>query len=60
MPGMRFGRPRWVFEPVLQAIRTAQHYGLYDLERLERMVLRRIAHDYFVLPEDIDGEGPEG
>ncbi len=46
-------------EPVLRAIRTAQRYGLYDLERLERMVLRGIAHDYFVLPEDVGGEGPE-
>ena len=45
--------------PVLQAIRTAQHYGLYDLERLERIVLRQIAHDYFVLPDDIGGEGPD-
>jgi predicted transcriptional regulator len=46
-------------EPVLRAVRAAQHYGLYDLERLERMVLRQIAHDYFVLPEDVQGEGPE-
>ena len=44
---------------VLQAVRAAQHYGLYDLERLERMVLRQVAHDYFVLPEDLDEEGPE-
>jgi hypothetical protein len=46
-------------EPVLRAVHAAQHYGLYDLERLERMVLRQIAHDYFVLPEDIRGEGTE-
>ena len=46
-------------QPVLQAVRAAQHYGLYDLERLERMVLRQIAHDYFVLPEDVRGEDPD-
>jgi hypothetical protein len=39
-------------EPLRAAIETATHYGLYDLERLEQMVLRRIAQDYFVLPED--------
>jgi len=46
-------------QPMLQAVRAAQHYGLYDLERLERMVLRQIAHDYFVLPEDLEGEDPQ-
>jgi transposase len=37
-------------EPVLAAIQTAAHYGLYDLGRLERMVLRGIATSYFQLP----------
>ena len=32
------------------AIRTAAHYGLYDLDRLERMILRQVATDFFVLP----------
>ena len=36
--------------PLLAAIQTAAHYGLYDLGRLERMVLRGIATDYFHLP----------
>ena len=36
-------------EPLLAAVREAAHYGLYDLDRLERMILRRIAHDYFLL-----------
>ncbi len=36
--------------PLLQAVETAAHYGLYDLDRLERMVLRGVAHEYFVLP----------
>ena len=29
---------------------TALEYGLFDLERLERLILRTIAKDYFVLP----------
>jgi transposase len=36
--------------PLLAALQTAAHYGLYDLGRLERMVLRGIATDYFQLP----------
>lgn len=32
------------------AIRTAAHYGLYDLDRLERMILKQVATDFFVLP----------
>ena len=35
--------------PLLAAVREAAHYGLYDLDRLERMILRRIARDYFLL-----------
>ncbi len=35
----------------LEAVSTAAHYGLYDLERLERMILRCIAKEYFVIPE---------
>jgi DNA replication protein DnaC len=37
-------------EPLLAALQTAAHYGLYDLGRLERMVLGGIATDYFQLP----------
>ena len=37
-------------EPLLAALQTAAHYGLYDLGRLERMVLRGIATTYFQLP----------
>jgi transposase len=44
-------------EPLLAAIQTAAHYGLYDLGRLERMVLRGIATTYFQLPRSADG-GP--
>lgn len=33
----------------LSAVAEAAHYGLYDLDRLERMILRRIASQYFQL-----------
>jgi len=36
--------------PFLATVRRAEQYGLFDLDRLERMVLQQIAHDYFVLP----------
>lgn len=42
--------------PLLNALRTAQHYGLYDLERLERMVLRNIAGNFFNLPDVEDDD----
>jgi transposase len=38
-------------EPFLAAVREAAQYGLYDLDRLERMILRRVARDYFLLPD---------
>jgi transposase len=41
-------------EPLLAAIQTAAHYGLYDLGRLERLVLRGIATTYFQLPLSLD------
>ena len=36
----------------LAAVSEAARYGLYDLDRLERMILRRIARDYFLLGDD--------
>lgn len=38
-------------DSLLDAVREAERFGLYDLDRLERMVLRRIGRDYFLLPE---------
>jgi hypothetical protein len=46
MLGMVRDYPR---APLLAAVRTATEYGLFDLDRLDRMVLRHIARDYFVL-----------
>jgi transposase len=37
-------------EPFMAAVKTASDFGLYDLERLERMVLRAIAKEYFIIP----------
>jgi transposase len=47
-------------EPLLAGLRTAAHYRLYDLRRLERLVLRAIAGEYFLLPLDPPGgdDGP--
>lgn len=36
-------------DAVAQAVTAALEYGLFDLERLERLILRTIAKDYFVL-----------
>jgi len=38
-------------EPLLGAVREAARYGLYDLDRVERMILRRVAREYFLLEE---------
>jgi len=42
--------------PLLVAVQRAERYGLFDLDRLERMVLKEIADDYFVLPSDCYGD----
>jgi hypothetical protein len=39
---------------VVGALAEAGHYGLFDLDRVERMVLRRVARDYF--PPDTNGD----
>jgi len=36
-------------DPLLGAVREAARYGLYDLDRLERMILRRVTREYFLL-----------
>jgi hypothetical protein len=41
---------------LLAAVREAARYGLYDLDRVERMILRRVARDYFLLNNDDEGE----
>jgi len=36
-------------KPLLDAVRDAERYGLYDVDRLETMVLQRIDRDFFPL-----------
>ena len=36
-------------EPFLAAVQHALHFGLFDLSRLERLILKRIAGDFFDL-----------
>jgi len=38
-------------EPLVGAAQEAARYGLYDLDRLERMILRRVTREYFLLDE---------
>jgi hypothetical protein len=47
-------------QSVLPAVSSAAHYRLYDLERLERMVLRQIAGDYFLLPDPDGSDNDRG
>jgi transposase len=44
--------------PLTAAIGSAAHYGLYDLDRLERMILRNIATAYFVVPDERNDPEP--
>jgi hypothetical protein len=39
-------------EPFLAAIEQALRYGLFDLSRLERLILERVAGDFFDLEEE--------
>ncbi|MFN7544393.1 MAG: Mu transposase domain-containing protein [Acidobacteriota bacterium] len=41
-------------EPFLAAIGEAAQYGLYDLDRVERMILRRVQRDFFLLEGNRD------
>jgi transposase len=35
--------------PMLEAIATASQYGLFDLERVENLILRKLAREYFLI-----------
>jgi transposase len=44
--------------PLLRALGDAAHYGLYDLDRVERMVLKNVQGDFF--PRfGLDGDGED-
>jgi hypothetical protein len=34
---------------LLEAITTAGQYGLFDLERVENLILRKLAREYFLI-----------
>ena len=51
---MRRTYPRQAF---FAAVETALQYGLYDLHRLEHLILERVAGDFFQI--DPDDEGSE-
>ena len=42
-------------DAVLAAIRVAEHYGMFELDRLERMILRNLGDDHFF---NFDDEQP--
>jgi transposase len=46
-------------ESFLAAVALAEQYRLFNLDRLERMVLREIAHDYFVLDLETQDEADD-
>ena len=39
-------------EAFLCALKKAEHYGLYDLNRLEGLIIKSVAGDYFNLEEE--------
>jgi hypothetical protein len=42
--------------PLLAVLRTALEYGLFDLERVERMILCQLAREYFQIHPGHDGD----
>ncbi len=43
--------------PLLEALQAAAQYGLFDLERVETMILRKLAREYFQInPDRPDGD----
>jgi transposase len=43
--------------PLLEALQTARQYGLFDFERVETMILRKLAREYFQInPSRDDGD----
>ena len=43
-------------EPFLAGVEQASHYGMYDLGRLERLVLEEVAGNFFALAGDDDDD----
>ena len=46
--------------PLLEALQAAAQYGLFDLDRVETMILRQLAREYFQInPGRRDGDDDE-
>src|SRR5207253_2911257 len=46
--------------PLLEALQAAAQYGLFDLERVETLILRKLAREYFQIhPGRRDGDDDE-
>ena len=43
-------------DPFLAAVRQATHFGLYDLGRLEKLILQQVAGNFFALNRDPDDD----
>jgi len=43
-------------DPLISAVHRAEHYGMFEMDRIESMVLKQIAKDYFILPFDGESE----
>lgn len=46
-------------EPLRQAVERAHHYGLYDLDRVESLLLRLVTDEYFQLDPNKKRDGDE-
>jgi hypothetical protein len=47
-------------EPLRSALIVALEHGLFDLDRIETLVLRHVAGDFFRLPTGNDTQDDEG
>jgi len=45
--------------PLVDAVRRADHYGLFDLERVERMLLRSLTTEFFLVAPEPLGDGDD-
>ena len=45
--------------PFIAAIEQALQYGLFDLGRLEALILEQVAGDFFALDDETQGEGDD-
>ena len=59
MKEQRFDIHQHITNQIVAAIEAAIHYGLYDLDRLERMILRNVATAYFIVPAERLAADPE-